>query len=79
MYILTKLELKIEKCSKHTFQKLNIKLKINQVRFFDYIIIFRSMKMLAHIADLRLCALMSCELMSAPLCQVTVYDYAYDG
>ena len=52
---------------------------INQVRFFGYIIIFRSTKMLAQIADLRLCALMSlrpyvlaplcpCTLMSSPLC-----------
>ena len=31
---------------------------ISLVRFFDYIIIFRSTKMLAQIADLRLCALM---------------------
>ena len=44
--------------SKFDFQKLN-KILISQVRFFDYIIIFQSTKMLAQIADLRLCALMS--------------------
>ena len=38
------------------FQKFK-KILISQVRFFDYIIIFRSTKMLAQIADLRLCAL----------------------
>ena len=50
------------------FQKSN-KILISQVRFFDYIIIFRSTKMLAQIADLRLRALLSlfpyiCVLMS---------------
>ena len=43
---------------KFDFQKLN-KILINQVRFFDSIIILGSTKMLAQIADLRLCALMS--------------------
>ena len=64
--------------SKLGFQKLN-KIFNSQVRFFGYIIIFRSTKMLGEIADLRLCALMSlrsyvlaplclCTLMSVPLC-----------
>ena len=45
--------------SKLDFQQLN-KILINQVCFFDYIlvIIFQSMKMLVQIVDLRLCALM---------------------
>ena len=73
--------------SKPGFQKLN-KIFNSQVRFFGYIIIFRRMKMLAQIADLRLCALMSlrpyfCALMSfallsAPLCRVsTSYRSTY--
>ena len=54
--------------SKLGFQKLN-KIFNSQVRFFGYIIIFRSTKMLAQIADLRLCALMSlCPYVPAPLC-----------
>ena len=57
-YILTRFKLKFGKCSKLEFQKLNNLLKNNQVVFFDYMIIFQSTKMLAHIADLRLCALM---------------------
>ena len=53
------------------FQKLN-KILISQDRFIDYIIIFRSTKFSkAQIADLRLCALMSCALLSAPLCRVS--------
>ena len=44
--------------SKFDLQKLN-KILISQVRFFDCIIIFRSTKMFAQIAYLRLCALMS--------------------
>ena len=67
-------------CIKLGFQKLN-KIPISQVRFFDYILIFQSTKMLAQIADLRHCALMSlnpfvlapscfCTLMSAHLCPV---------
>ena len=72
-------ESKLKKLSsKFGFQKLN-KILINQARFFAYIIIFRSTKMLGEIADLRLCALMFlcpyvcalmfCELLSAPLCR----------
>ena len=52
--------------SKLGFQKLN-KVFNSQVRFFGYIIIFRSTKMLGEIADLRLCAaapLCPCDLMS---------------
>ena len=68
------------------FQKLN-KILVSQVRFFGYIIFFRSTKMLAEIADLSLCtltflrpyilaslcpcALMSCQLLSAPLSRVS--------
>ena len=57
--------------SKLNFQKLN-KILISQARFFDYIIIFRSTKMLAQIADLRLCA-----LISWAFCRVSVYMSAY--
>ena len=66
--------------SKLGFQKLNIIL-ISQVPFFACIIIFRSTKMLAQITYLRLCALMSlrpyvfalmsCALLSSPLCRVS--------
>ena len=50
------------------FEKLN-KILISRVRFFDYVIIFRSTKMLAQIADLRLCTLTSLHpFVLAPLC-----------
>ena len=62
-----------QKNSKYFFQKLGFQ-KLNkifnsQVRFFGYryIIIFQSTKMLGEIADLRLCALMSCLLFGAYL------------
>ena len=72
--------------SKLGFQKLK-KILIGQFRFFDCIIVFRSSKMLAQIADLRLwalmylrlmslrtyvCDLMFCALLSEPLCRVSV-------
>ena len=54
--------------SKLGFQKLNT-IFIRQVRFFDYIIALQSTKMLAQIADLRLCALMSlCPYVLETLC-----------
>ena len=54
--------------SKLGFQKLN-KIFNSQVRFFGYIIIFRSTKMLPQISDLRLCALMRlCPYVLVPLC-----------
>ena len=53
--------------SKLGFRKLN-KIFNSQVPFFGYIIIFRSMKMFAQIADLRLCVRMSLRLMSVPFC-----------
>ena len=50
------------------FQKLN-KILNSQVRFFAYIIISRSTKMLVQIADLRLCARMSLRYnVPEPLC-----------
>ena len=52
--------------SKLGFQKSN-KILISQVRFFAYIIIFRSTKMLGEIADLRLCALCLCALCPCAL------------
>ena len=59
-YILTKVEFKFGKCSKLDFQNWNkILIKKQSSSFFEYIIIFRSTEMFAHIADLRLCALMS--------------------
>ena len=63
-YDVTKLVLKFEKCSKLDFQKLKKKysLKNYQVRFFNHIIIFPSTKMLAHIADIRLCAFIPANL-----------------
>ena len=91
-YILTKLKLKLGKCSKLDFQKLNTvtySWKNNQVYFFDYIITFRSMKLFAYIADLRLCpyfpsplhlrrmfgGLMFCVLISSPLCWVSEFSW----
>ena len=69
-YISTKLEFKFRKCSKLVFQQLNkILTKHNPVHFVDYIIIFWSMKLLAHFGNFCLCTLtsfrhMSCTLMS---------------
>ena len=61
------------------FQKLN-KILISQVRFFDSIIIFQSTKMLAQIANLRLCALMSVSpYVLATLCPVPFCLRPYVG
>ena len=57
-----------KKLSIFGFEKLK-KICISQVRFFDYTIIFRSTKMLAQIAGLHLCALLSlCPYVLEPLC-----------
>ena len=54
--------------SKLGFQKLN-KILISQVHFFNCIVIFRSTKILAQIAGLCLCALMSAHpYILVPLC-----------